>query len=97
MALLIALLGLGTAYKLAQVDPAIRDAVQKREMITQRNYSDFASRSSIPVGEEIGLTVTGMDIGILGLPKYFVEHPDGTRYMLRRKPASLRLQNLGGM
>lgn len=91
MSILIALLGIGTAYKLAQVDPSIRDVVQKREMITQRNYSDWASRSSIPVGEEIaGMKVSGMDIGTLGLPKYFIEHPDGTKYMVRRLPASLR-------
>lgn len=89
MALLIAAIGAGTAYKMAQVDPDIKGLMQ-RERHTQVTYAPWSSRDAIPNGEDVGWRVVSSELGTHGLPKHMVEGPGGTRYMMRRLPPHLR-------
>lgn len=89
MALLIAAIGAGTAYKMAQVDPDVKD-LMNRERHAPVSYADWGQRNSIPNGEDVGWKVVDISEGTHGLPKYFIEGPGQTRYMLRRLPPALR-------
>ncbi len=90
MAALIIALGFGTAYRLAQVDPTIRDAVQERKHHNQFIYTDYGHRAGIPFSEDRNLTnVGGEEEGTHGLPKVFVHGPGGTRMRVSRVPVSM--------
>lgn len=91
MALLIGALAAGTAYKMAQVDPLLKNMVN-RERHIQVTYADWTNRNSIENGQDVNWSVVGAELGTHGLPKYFIEGPGGTRYMMRRLPPFLTPQ-----